>query len=138
MRPIALPRTVSTKVRRQLDRAWYSVFVALEAWKAGLSTCVGLPHLPGYKDQQTSRNLLTDDIQALGQSGLQRGEVLPCQLGINVRSQQTSVKQVRLLPRRGYYVVAVVCEREPTSAAVDPARCAGLDRGHTTLVVLTS
>jgi putative transposase len=48
------------------------------------------------------------------------------------------VKQVRIVPRQGYYVIEVVYEREPIPAAVDPGLCAGIDIGLNNLAALTS
>ena len=134
----ALPRKVSNDVLRQLDRDWRSFFAALEAWKADQSQFLGRPRLPRYRDKQRGRNLLIYDIQAISLTGLQRGEIIPSQLGISVRTQQTTVKQVRIVPRKGYYVVEVVYEREPIPAAVDPALCAGIDSGLNNLAALTA
>src|SRR5260370_29728250 len=70
--------------------------------------------------------------------GLHRGEVIPSQLGIGIPTKQTNIKQVRIVPRKGHYVVEVVYEQEPILAAVDPALCAGLDIGVNNLAALTS
>src|SRR5258708_36559714 len=104
-------------------------FAALEAWKAEPSQFLGRPRMPRYKEKEKGRNLLIYDIQAISLTGLRRGEVIPSQLGISIRTRQTTVKQVRIVPRKGYYVVEVVYEREPIPAAVDPALCAGIDSG---------
>jgi len=74
----------------------------------------------------------------LSATGLRRGEVIPSQLGISIHTKQTAVKQARIVPRKGYYVVEVVYEREPVPAAVDPAVSAGIDIGLTNLAALTS
>jgi putative transposase len=42
------------------------------------------------------------------------------------------------LPRKGYYVVEVVYEREPVPAAANPSLCAGIDIGLNNLAALTS
>jgi len=70
--------------------------------------------------------------------GLHRGEVIPSQLGIGIPTKQTNIKQVRIVPRKGHYVVEVVYEQEPILAAVDPALCAGVDIGVNNLAALTS
>src|SRR5262249_28406252 len=134
-----LPRKVSNDVLRQLDRDWRSFFAALEAWKADPSKFLGRPRLPRYKDKQKGRNLLIYDIiQAISLTGLRSGEVIPSQLGISIRTKQTTVKQMRIVPRKGYYVVEVLYEREPVPAAVTPSPCAGIDLGLNNLAALTS
>jgi putative transposase len=134
----ALPRKVSNDVLRQLDHDWRAFFADLDAWKADPSKFVGRPRLPGYKEKQKGRNLLVYDIQAISLTGLRRGEVIPSQLGISIRTKQTAVKQARIVPRKGYYVVEVVYEREPVPAAVNPSLYAGIDIGLNNLVALTS
>jgi putative transposase len=134
----ALPRKVSNDVLRQLDRDWRAFFAALEAWKADPTQFLGRPGLPGYKDKQKGRNLLIYDLQAISLTGLRRGEVIPSQLGVSIRTKQTSVRQARIVPRRGYHVVEIVYEREPTPAAVNPSLCAGIDIGLNNLAALTS
>jgi putative transposase len=134
----ALPRKVSNDVLRQLDRDWRGFFAALAAWQADPSKFLGRPKLPGYKDKQTGRNLLIYDLQAFSAPGLRRGEVIPSQLGISVPTKQTSVAQARIVPRKGYYVVEIVYEREPVRAAVDPALHAGVDLGVNNLAAITS
>ena len=134
----ALPRKVSNDVLRQLDRDWKSFFAALVAWKVDPSKFLGRPRLPCYKDKQLGRNLLIYDIQAISLTGLRRGDIIPSQLGISIRTKQTTVKQVRIVPRMGYYVVEVIYEREPILAAVNPSLYAGIDIGLHNLAALTS
>jgi putative transposase len=134
----ALPRKVSNDVLRQLDRDWRGFFAALDAWTADPSKLLGRPRLPGYKDKQRGRNLLVYDIQAISLTGLRRGEVIPSQLGISVRTKQTTVQQARIVHRKGYYVVEIIYEREPVPAAVNPELCAGIDIGLNNLAALTS
>ncbi len=134
----ALPRKVSNDVLRQLERNWRAFFQALAAWQADPAKFLGRPKLPGYKDKQTGRNLLIYDIQALSAPGLRGGEVIPSQLGITMPTKQTSVKQVRIVPRKGYYVVEVVYERAPVPAAVNPALHAGVDIGLNNLATIAS
>jgi putative transposase len=134
----ALPRKVSNDVLRQLDRDWRGFFAALQAWKADPSQFLGRPKLPGYKDKQAGRNLLIYDVQALSAPGLRRGEVIPSQLEITVATKQTIVKQVRIVARKGYYVVEVVYERQPVPAAVNPALHAGGDIGLNNLATIAS
>ncbi len=94
--------------------------------------------MPRYKDKQRGRNLLIYDIQAISLTGLRKGVIIPSQLGVSIPTKQAAVKQVRIVPRKGYYVAEVVYEREPIPAAVDPLLCAGIDIGLNNLAALTS
>jgi len=134
----ALPRKVCNDVLRLLDKNWRAYFTARAAWQAEPAKFLGRPKLPGYKDKQTGRNILIYDIQALSVPGLRRGAVIPSQLGISVPTQQTNIKQARIVPRKGYYVVEVVYERELDLAAVNPVLHAGVDIGVNTLAAIAS
>jgi putative transposase len=99
---------------------------------------VGWTRLPGYKDKQTGRNILTYDIQALSAPGLRSGEIIPSQLGISIPTKQTTVQQVRSVLRKGYYVFEVVYDRKQVPAAVNPALRAGVDIELNTLATIAS
>src|SRR5450755_3556325 len=103
----ALPCKVSNDVLRLLDKNWKSYFKAVEAYRLDPSKFLGHPKLPGYKDKQKGRNILVYDIQALSRTGLRKGVIVPSQLSIEVETKQTNVRQVRIVPRSGYYVVEV-------------------------------
>ncbi|HEX6797207.1 MAG TPA: transposase [Ktedonobacterales bacterium] len=134
----ALPAKVAQWVLRLLDKNWQSFFAALEAWKVDPSKFLGRPRLPRYKDKQRGRNLLVYTIQALGLPALRQGQICPSMLGIGVRTHQSTIQQVRIIPRISYYVVEVVYVREPAPTAVNPALHAGVDIGLNNLAVLTS
>jgi hypothetical protein len=76
------------------------------------------------------------DIQAISLTGLRRGEVIPSQLGISIRTKQATVRQARIVPRTASYVVEVVYKREPVPAAVNSSLYAGIDGGLNTLAAL--
>src|SRR5262249_5050519 len=122
----------------QLERDWRGFCAARTAWQADPTKVLGRPRLPRYKDKQTGRNLLNYDLQALSAPGLRKGEVIPSQLGISIPTRHTNVKQVRIVPRKGYYVVEVVYEREPVPAAVNPDLHAGIDIGLNNLATIAS
>jgi putative transposase len=134
----ALPRKVSNDVLRLLDKNWRATFRAIKAWKRDPSKFLGRPALPKYKDKQKGRNILVYDIQALSKPGLKKGVIIPSQLGIEVKTNQTNVKQVRIIPRKGFYVVEVVYERKEQQAPVNPDLMAAIDIGVNNLVALTS
>jgi putative transposase len=134
----ALPRKVSNDVLRLLDKNWKAFRKALAAWYEDPGQFLGRPCLPKYKDKQQGRNILVYDIQALSKKGLKRGLVQPSQLGITIQTRQTNIKQVRIVPRKGYYVVEVVYHRAETQPAVNPALIAAIDIGVNNLVALTS
>lgn len=136
----ALPAKVSQQVLKLLDKNWKSFFEAIEAYKEDPSKFLGRPHLPKYKHKQMGRNILIYTIQAIsrGKDGLKCGIIKPSMLAIEVKTQHKDVNQVRIVPRKGFYVVEVVYEQEAKQTAVDPALHAGVDIGVDTLVALAS
>jgi putative transposase len=136
----ALPAKVSQQILMVLDRNWKSFFEALEAYTLDPSKFLGRPKLPKYKHKTEGRNILVYTIQAIsrGKKGLQRGIIKPSMLAIEVQTKHKNVDQVRIVPRKGFYVVEVVYEQEVKQAEVNPAYYAGIDIGMNNLVALTS
>ena len=134
----ALPAKVSQQVLKQLDDAWAAFFEACKAYKETPAKFTGRPRLPKYKDKVKGRNFLVYTKQAVSRRGLNRGLIQPSMLPIEVQTKQKDISQVRIVPRKGFYVVEVVYEKEVKQAAVNPAYYAGIDMGVNTLVALTS
>jgi IS605 OrfB family transposase len=136
----ALPAKVSQQVLKQLDHDWDAFFKALAAYKEDPSKFKARPKIPGYKQKTEGRNMLVYTIQAIsrGKRGLKRGIIKPSMLDIEVRTKLKDIKQVRIVPRKGFYVVEAVYSREEKQVPVNPAYYAGIDIGMNNLVALTS
>ncbi len=134
----ALPRKVSNDILRQLDKAWRSLRAAMKAWREHPEKFSGRPQLPKYKHKTKGRFLLTYDKQAISKTALKRGMLAPSGLGIEVPTKQGTVKQARIAPRIGFYVIEVVYEKAVKQAPVNPAYYAGIDIGMHNLAALTS
>jgi putative transposase len=136
----ALPAKVSQQVLMQLHHDWDSFFKARDAYNEDPSKFVARPKLPGYKHKTAGRNMLVYTIQAMsrGKNGLQRGMIKPSMLAIEVQTKHKNIDQVRIVPRKGFYVVEAVYEQEIRQASVNPAYYAGIDIGMNNLVALTS
>jgi putative transposase len=134
----ALPRKVSQQVLRQLDKAWQSFFAALKAYEEDPMKFLGRPKLPKYKHKTEGRNLLVYTIQALSKPALKPGEIVPSSLPITVKTKQTDIAQVRIVPHPGSYVVEVIYEREAQQASVNPALVASIDIGVNNLAAITA
>jgi IS605 OrfB family transposase len=138
----ALPAKVSQQVLMQLAHDWENgFFKAPEAYNEDPSKFTGRPKIPKYKHKTEGRNLLAYTLQALrgGQSknGIQ-GRFQPSGLSITVETKQKDVDQVRIVPRKGFYVIEIVYEQETERTEVNPAYYAGIDIGMNNLVALTS
>jgi putative transposase len=136
----ALPAKVSQHVLMQLHHDWESFFKAQAAYEQDPSKFLGRPRLPKYKHKSEGRNMLVYTIQAISRSknGLKRGVIKPSQLPITVKTRVTDINQVRIVPRKGFYVVEVVYEQAVKQAPTNPAYYAGIDIGMNNLVALTS
>ena len=118
----ALPAKVAQWVLRILDQNWQSFFTALAAWQEDPTAFLGRPCIPCYKHKQQGRNLLVYTIQALSLPALRAGLIVPSMLGVSVRTRQQheSIKQVRIVPRKGFYVVEVIYEQKPLQPPSTP------------------
>ncbi len=141
----ALPAKVSQQILMQVDHDWDSFFKARDVYQEDPSKFTGRPKVPKYKHKTEGRNLLIYTLQALkgGQNkkrkgALQQGIIQPCMLAIEVQTQQNTIDQVRIVPRKGCYVVEIVYTQEEQQAPVNPAYYAGIDLGMNNLVALTS
>src|SRR2546421_10469259 len=134
----ALPAKVSQQILMVLDRNWKSFFEALAAYNEDPSKFLGRPKLPKYKHKTEGRNIPVYTIQALSKRGLKRGLIQPSMLPIEVQTKQKDIDQVRVVPRKGFYVVEVVYGKAVKQASVNPAYYAGIDIGMNNLVALTS
>ncbi len=134
----ALPAKVSNQVLIQLHKAWVAFFEAMEAWREDPSKFLGRPKLPGYKDKAKGRNLLVYEKGAISKRALKRSKLAPSGLGIEVPTAQEAVKQARIVPRIGFYVVEVVYEKAVKQAYVNSEYYAGIDIGMHVLAALTS
>ncbi|HSH76997.1 MAG TPA: transposase [Herpetosiphonaceae bacterium] len=134
----ALPAKVSQQVLRMLDKNWQGFFGAMKAWRQDPSKFRARPGLPRYLDKTEGRFALVYTIQALSRPALKQGRLVPSGLAIEVKTKQTRIAQVRIVPRDGFYVVEVVYEKEIEQAAVDPTLVAAMDIGLNNLAAITS
>jgi putative transposase len=134
----ALPRKVSNDILRQLDKNWRAFFAACETYREDPSKFVGRPKLPKYKQKTKGRFLLLYDMQAISRRALARGSLRPSGLSIEVQTAHRQVKQARIVPRAGYYVIEIVYERKEAVPSGNPALYAAVDIGVDTLAALTS
>jgi IS605 OrfB family transposase len=136
-----LPTKVAQAVVKQVHEAWISFFEACKEYREHPEKFKARPKLPGYKDKVEGRNLLIYNMQAVsrGKRTLDRGRVLPSQLAIEVKTKQDPkrIDQVRIVPRKGHYVVEIVYERKEKEQTKGKY-IAGVDLGINNLLALTS
>lgn len=140
----ALPAKVSQQVLIVLDKNWQSYFAATQAWEKTPDKFLGKPKLPKYKDKTEGRNLLIYTIQAISKPSLELGIIKPSKLSIEVKTKQTNIDQVRIVPRKTHYVVEVIYTQEiqPANgrgaAKLNNLLVAGVDIGLNNLAAVTS
>jgi putative transposase len=134
----ALPAKVSQQILLVLDRNWKGFRAGLVAYHDDPLKFLGRPRLPKYKHKTEGRNILVYTIQAISHKGLKRSLIQPSMLPIIVKTRQKDIDQVRIVPKKGFYVVEVVYGKEVKPAGVNPAYYAGIDIGINNLVALTS
>ncbi len=134
----ALPRKVSQQVLILLEKNWKSFKEAKKAYEENPSKFTGRPRLPKYKHKTEGRNILVYTIQAISKRGLKRGLIQPSMLPITIKTRVTDIDQVRIVPRKGFYVIEVVYEKAVKQAPVNPTYYAGIDIGMHNLIALTS
>jgi putative transposase len=133
-----LPRKVSQQVLKTLQKNWKAFHAAQKEWFLHPEKFSGKPRIPKYLDKQAGRFVLTYTDQAISRPALRQGWVHPSGLNIRVKTKQTDVAQVRIVPKKTHYVVEVGYEKEPEPANVDPALYAGIDLGINNFVAITS
>jgi putative transposase len=133
-----LPRKVSQQVLKSLQKNWTAFRAAREEWERHPDKFLGRPGLPKYLHKQQGRFLLVYTHQALSRLALRQGYIVPSGLDISVQTRQTAVHQVRIVPKKTYYVVEVVYERAVEPAVVDQSLIAGVDLGIDNLATIAS
>jgi transposase len=137
-----LPTKVAQMVIKQVHEAWVSFFEACKEYREHPEKFTGRPRLPGYKDKVEGRNLLVYNMQAVsrGKRTLDRGLIKPSQIDITVKTRQNpkTIDQVRIVPRKGFYVVEIVYERKEKQEQLNHKYIAGIDLGVNNLVALAS
>ncbi|HEU4325706.1 MAG TPA: transposase, partial [Roseiflexaceae bacterium] len=134
----ALPRKVSMQVLRMLDANWKSFFAAMKSFSKNPEKFNARPRLPRYLHKTEGRFVLVYTNQAISRRALKQGEIAPSGLELRVKTKQTRINQVRIVPRGSFYVVEVVYTKDVAPAAVDPALVAGIDVGLNNLAAITS
>jgi putative transposase len=133
----ALPAKVAQQVMMQVYHDWDSFLAALKAYRRQPDQFRGQPRLPKYKHKQ-GRCLLTYTDQAISRKKLKKGVIAPSGLGVDLHTQQEAVHQVRIVPRKGHYVVEVVHSVKPEQLDLNPDWVAAVDLGLNHLAALTS
>lgn len=134
----ALPAKVAQQTMIWLDKAWQSFFAAIKEWGKHPGNFTGRPALPKYKDKQAGRNILVYTIQAISKPLLRIGQIKLSGLSFHLKTKQKNVDCVRIVPRKGFYVIEVIYTVALKPASVDQSLIAGIDLGVNNLAVVAA
>ncbi|WP_231510375.1 RNA-guided endonuclease InsQ/TnpB family protein [Fischerella sp. PCC 9605] len=134
----ALPRKVSNQVLMVLHRNWKSFFEAQKAYNQDPSKFKSRPKLPKYKDKEKGRNLVIYERGAISKTLLKKGVIKLSQTQIEFATKASNIKQVRLIPQCGQYVIELVYSQDAKPQQLNPDWVAGIDIGLDNLAGLTS
>ncbi len=135
---VALPRKVSNQVLMVLHRNWKSFFEAQKAYNQDPSKFLGRPKLPKYKDKTKGRNLVIYELGAISKLLLRKGIIKLSQTNIEFPTSAINVKEVRLIPKCGQYIIEVVYNKEAIAQHAVAGLVASIDIGLDNLAALTS
>jgi len=129
-----LPSNTSQQIIFTLFKNWKSFYKGVLAYSKNPKKFKSLPKVPGYKDKPNGRNLLVFTTQ---QVKLKDGFVhFPKKVNISpVKTRVNNLKQVRLLPRFGYYVLEIVYNKEVKLKKLNTKKYLSLDLGVNNLLV---
>lgn len=133
-----LPAKVAQQTMMLLDKSWKSFFAAIKEWSNNPSKFLGKPALPKYKHKTEGRNILVYSSQAVSTKLLKIGKIKLSGLSFHVKTRQKTIDQVRIVPRKGFYVIEIIYSVDEKPAAVDKNLVAGIDLGVNNFAVIAS
>lgn len=126
----ALSGSSSQQILMRLDNNLKSYFSSIKAWKRDNKKFTGCPKFPRYKDKVKGRNIFTYSYAQIRHKGeyiyFPKKESLP---PLKTRCEEGSVKQVRIVPRQGCYVIELIYESCCVKQKIDNNRIMSIDLG---------
>ena len=126
----ALSGSSSQQILMGLDKNLRSYFSSIKAWKRDNKKFTGCPKFPKYKDKVKGRNVFNYSYAQIRHRGeyiyFPKKEGLP---PLKTKCEEGSVKQVRIIPRQGCYVIELVYESCCKKQKVDNNRIMSIDLG---------
>jgi putative transposase len=131
----ALPIHTSQQTLLQLDKNIKSFLGLLKKWKRDPSSLLTCPRFPRYKHKTKGRNVVLFTYQ---QVRIKNGLIyFPQKTGLApLKTKQTHLKQVRIVPQASCYAVEVVYEGKPKEMILTGNK-ASIDLGVNNLATLT-
>lgn len=136
----ALPAKVSQWTMKRVFQAFKDFFALSKAYKEKPNKFTGKPQLPKYKHKTKGRALVTYTIQAISKPKLKQGiiKLSGCDIEFKTKCVPSSIKQVRIVPEYGHYVIEVIYEKqEKPKKKIHAQKIASIDIGLNNLGALT-
>ena len=136
----ALPAKVSQWTMKRVFQSFKDFFAASKAYKKNPNKFTGKPKLPKYKHKTKGRALLTYTIQAISKTKLRQGiiKLSGCAIEFKTNCVPSSIKQVRIVPQYGHYVIEVIYEKQQKpKKKIHSQKIASIDIGLNNLGALT-
>lgn len=134
----ALPRKVSVQILIQVLNDWKSFIAAKKEYEKFPHKFNSIPNIPKYKNKKAGRNLLIYDKQAISKKLLRNKLIKLSKSKIEIQTRCVDLDQVRVVPKKGYYVLEVVYsipDRNPSDVSEN---IASIDIGLNNLATVTS
>jgi IS605 OrfB family transposase len=138
----ALPAKVSQNILRTSLRNWTSYYAAIKAYYLTPEKFKGKPNIPHYKGTISKQRLdgryqIVYNYQAISKKELKKGVAHPSGTNIYISTKVKDIKELRLVPRKGHYVVEIIYTREENNNQLPLERVASIDLGLNNLATLT-
>lgn len=134
----ALPSKVSQQVLMLLDRNWKSFFKSIKDYSNNKGKYMGRPKLPKYKHKITGRNILIYTIQAISKVELKKGVIKLSGSNIRIKTMQTNIQQVRVIPRNKEFIIEVIYNKQVDNLELNKDNIISIDIGLNNLATITS
>ncbi len=134
----ALPAKVSQQVLMRLHEAWQGFFATIASYKENPQKFFTKPRIPKYLHKTEGRFPSIYTTQAISKKYLKQSQINPSKTKIFINTNVSQIRQVRLVPKSGYYIFEVVYERVEITDSYDSNNIAGIDIGLNNLAAVTA
>jgi len=133
----ALPTKAAVQLLNHFLGNWYDYLKAVKSYIQN-PTKFETPPKPPKNKKEWQRALLVYPLNGISKKKLKKGIIKFSKSDIEVKTKQTNIRHVRIVPKRSHYVIEVVYETQPKLEQVDFNLVSGIDLGVNNLAALTS
>lgn len=135
---VALPRKVSNQTLMALDRNWKSFFKSIRDYKKNSSKYYNAPKPPKYLHKICGRFLTTYEKGTISKTYLKNNIISLSGTNIKIKTKQTNINQVRVVPLLDQYVIEVIYTKEDVIKLSDNQKYLSIDLGINNLATITT